>query len=527
MPSQVKPRETDQRIKLSELEKWFLAIAVGMAVLRFVLSSKLGLGDDEAYYWDWSRRLQLSYYDHPGMTAWLIKLGTLLFGQNSFAVRFFGLIANTVSGVLLWFLGVRLFNRTVALIGVFFYLFAPIYSMGGMLMVPDAPMGVAWLALLLITWRLLGERGGDDRWALWLLAGAVLGLGLLSKYTIVLLAFSIVLFMVSEADLRKKLLGSRFWCTVLVTVVLCLPIIIWNSELGWPTVKYHLHDRQTGGGGANFNRWGQFWASQTLILSPALFAACLAVWGVALKRFRERKWRFIFLTSFPTFAIFCTQALFAEFKPHWPAPAYSLLFLGVAALLENGFGIHSAKLRRFAVSSFVFLVLIIFVPMNLLFYIGSVVPLIPKLARIVMPHLQPQFEWDPKFDPTNDLYGWDEAAKRIHTIQDDFRQRGESAPFVSSSRYQLTAQLAFALQERVWRVSPDKDQYGFWQTVESQKPLLGKNAIYVTDNRFERNPNSDYIFKNCDEQDSVFVYRGTEPARRFHIWLCRDFLGTR
>ena len=31
---------------------------------------------DEAYYWLWSRRPALGYFDHPPMVAWLITLST-------------------------------------------------------------------------------------------------------------------------------------------------------------------------------------------------------------------------------------------------------------------------------------------------------------------------------------------------------------------------------------------------------------------------------------------------------------------
>jgi hypothetical protein len=29
---------------------------------------------DEAYYWAWSLKPQLSYFDHPGLIAWVIAL---------------------------------------------------------------------------------------------------------------------------------------------------------------------------------------------------------------------------------------------------------------------------------------------------------------------------------------------------------------------------------------------------------------------------------------------------------------------
>ncbi len=496
-----------------------LVLAVAMTILRFYCAARVGLGDDESYYWDWSRRLQLSYYDHPAMTAWLIKIGTLIFGQNSLGVRFFALLCNAGSGYLLWKLATEIFDRATALIAVVFYIFAPIFSLGGILMVPDAPMGLAWVALLLIVWRML--KSDDTRLSTWLGAGLVLGLGLISKYTIILLAISLVLFLLSEPSYRRHLFAKRFWLALALAAICCLPIIIWNSQLGWPTVKYHLHDRQTGGGGASLVRWGQFWGSQAITLGPALLLLCLGTWIVAVRRFRDLRWRFIFVMTFPTFALFCFQALYAEFKPHWPAPSYSLVFIGGARLMVEGFGLTNLKNpARAVVAAFI---LVIFIPLNVLFYVGSLWPVIPKIARAVAPNLA----FDIKFDPTNDLYGWDALAIHLNEIRAEMSKKGEPEPFLSSSRYQLTGQLAFATKETVWRVSPDNDQYKFWQTRADWLPLLGRNSLYVTDSRFERDPRNDFIFKSCTVDPPYLVYRGDELAHKFFIWRCQGFTGIR
>jgi 4-amino-4-deoxy-L-arabinose transferase-like glycosyltransferase len=49
--------------------------------------------DDELYYWCWSRDLQLSYYDHPPMVAYLIRLSTELFGDTILAIRLPGVLS--------------------------------------------------------------------------------------------------------------------------------------------------------------------------------------------------------------------------------------------------------------------------------------------------------------------------------------------------------------------------------------------------------------------------------------------------
>jgi 4-amino-4-deoxy-L-arabinose transferase-like glycosyltransferase len=56
---------------------------------------------DEAYYWTWSRESVISYLDHPPMVSWGIWLGTHIFGDTNFGVRFSGLLSMVVMEVLL------------------------------------------------------------------------------------------------------------------------------------------------------------------------------------------------------------------------------------------------------------------------------------------------------------------------------------------------------------------------------------------------------------------------------------------
>ena len=54
------------------------------------------LQDDEAYYWVYARFLDWGYFDHPPLTALLIRAGGLLFG-GELGVRILPLILNTAT----------------------------------------------------------------------------------------------------------------------------------------------------------------------------------------------------------------------------------------------------------------------------------------------------------------------------------------------------------------------------------------------------------------------------------------------
>lgn len=87
---------------------WLLSLAV--VAVRLVVAGQLELMEDESYYWLWSRDLQLSYYDHPAMVAWLIAASTSLFGDCAMAIRLPAIVLNLVTARLLFALAQRVFG---------------------------------------------------------------------------------------------------------------------------------------------------------------------------------------------------------------------------------------------------------------------------------------------------------------------------------------------------------------------------------------------------------------------------------
>ena len=76
-------------------------ILVVTLVRLYVAGSGL-LSGDEAYYWLWSRRLQLSYFDHPGMMAWGMAASTWVFGTSELAIRLPTVLSSAVVSLLIY-----------------------------------------------------------------------------------------------------------------------------------------------------------------------------------------------------------------------------------------------------------------------------------------------------------------------------------------------------------------------------------------------------------------------------------------
>ena len=78
-PVTVNPPSPDVRWRVASVG--IVAFAV---LLRLIYLGTAELIPDEAYYWNYAQHMDLSFYDHPPMVAWLIWLGTAIFGNTEF-----------------------------------------------------------------------------------------------------------------------------------------------------------------------------------------------------------------------------------------------------------------------------------------------------------------------------------------------------------------------------------------------------------------------------------------------------------
>jgi len=120
-----------------EARAWRAAVVVIVAawLVRLAFAARLPLFPDETYYWDWSRRLQGGYFDHPPMIALLIRAGTALAalfgaGPSPLAVRFFSVLAGAVATLAAAATARRLAGGRAALIAAFSFAIMPLAAAG-------------------------------------------------------------------------------------------------------------------------------------------------------------------------------------------------------------------------------------------------------------------------------------------------------------------------------------------------------------------------------------------------------------
>ena len=150
----------------------------------------------------------MSYLDHPPLVAWFIRLGTLLFGDTNFGVRFAGLVSMLAMQLLLADIVWRVVRDVRYVLIVALLPEACLtFGLGMAKITPDVALIPFELAMM---WSLVRLWQSDDqRW--WLAAGLFGGLALASKYTALLLLPAIALFVLVPDWRGRQLRGPWLW----------------------------------------------------------------------------------------------------------------------------------------------------------------------------------------------------------------------------------------------------------------------------------------------------------------------------
>lgn len=520
-----------------------LLLIVLVALYHLFIIGVVGPGDNEAYYWTWSKHLDLSYFDHPPMVAYMIALTTAVGGDSVFFLRIGTVLFFCITSLLIYLLAFEFSgSRKTAFYSLCLANIIPLFFLLGILTVPDAPLAVFWLLYLLLLLRV--ARGIS--WWHWYLMGFVLGLAVLSKYFAILLVPSTFLFLLSDKKLRTYLKSPHPYIGLALSGLVASPIVFWNLREGWASFIYQLNTRHEGG-----VFWSNLWTlviGQLGVVTPILLFCFLFVIFIFMKRgFKsggDIRDKFIVLTSVPTLVFFyIVMCLTNDAEPHWPGLGYIPLLIGTVWLYpeylvkKRNLNVRFSR-RKFSVFGFLkmwvkgssafklFVGAALVVPLVfiLLMNIQLFYPLYrPAISSITSPTDLTGWEVE-QYDATSDLFGWPEVAERVRKISTEMIEKGK-APFVFSFHYNIASQLSFALKDTkdVFCLSNSIDQFDFWQDT---KDLLGRNAIYVLTNRYYLPPNENFEFERIEGPEVLVTLRaGAYRTRENYIYKCYDFKG--
>ncbi|MEW6675869.1 MAG: glycosyltransferase family 39 protein [Nitrospirota bacterium] len=482
-------------------------LSISLFRIYYITQGPLDLSPDEAHYWEWSRRLDWSYYSKGPMIAYLIHLGTSIFGDTVLGIRIMAVIFYTFSSVILYIIGKKLYDEQVGLSAAVLMQIVPLFSTFGVLFTIDSPFIFFWMLSLFLFWKAVTSHFSLlTSHFYWFLIGLSIGLGLLTKYTMAFFYVCAFLFLLFSKEDRWLLLTKGPYIAFIISLLIFSPVIIWNANHDWVTFKHtagqvHLSGQWSVVSSQWLKNFFEFFGSQIAIITPILFFMMFYALFRLQKLNHNPQSKFLLWFSIPVIAFFLLKSIHAKVQANWALPGYLTGIIAFSAFYIKRF--HSeGRVTRILITTAALLSVIV-----------TSVAHYPSILNLPS-----------KQDPTSRLRGWKELGTEVTRI---YEQMSTTSPvFIFSDRYQVSSELAFYVKGHPVTYSLNlghrMNQYDLWPGFNN---LLHYDAIFVRIGDTTIPDKVASAFEKVEKRVFTAYTKKQIKIRDYSIFLCYDFKG--
>jgi len=303
---------------------WVYLIAVVYFTLHLLTSTRYGYFRDALYYLACSEHLAFGYVDQPPLIPFLGWLTRHTLGTSLPALIFWPALAGASRIVLIAAfareLGARrfgiIFAAALGATPAVWWIVDHQFAMNGL-----EPL--FWGGLAYVVLRLVNTANPK----LWLAFGAIAGVGLLNKYSIVIFASALLAGILITRQ-RRILFTPWILAGGGIALLLFLPNLIWNIQHDWPFLELMRNVRATGKDVVLPP--GRYLLQQVMMMNPVSFPFWF---GGLLFYFCSRAAKNYRLFGY-TFVLTIAAFMITHGKDYYSAPAYVLLFPAGAVATE-------------------------------------------------------------------------------------------------------------------------------------------------------------------------------------------------
>ena len=494
--------------KLMSYKRLFILLLSIFAIGRIAMSAIFPLSSDEAYHWEWSRHLDLGYYDHPPLTAYVVFIFTRIFGNTEIGVRFGAIVLMTLASIFMFKLGKDISGDMKAAFwsGILVNI-VPMLNVFFVYMSTDPAAICLWGLTLWLAWRaIFMERKGYCY-----LLGLVIGGGLLAKFLNILLIPAIGIAVLLSPKRRKLLLTKKPYLCAIIALIIISPFIYWNATHNWATFGFNLarrHEPQFG-----ILHVLEFIMGQALVVSPLLFIGFIYSNIYSWRRWiRERNEVHLFFgaSSSVMFVFFLLTSFFGRIGAHWTSAGYLMMCASLPYMAIND---DNKFIRRHGQKSIVVALVMLFIAYTLLSTAYFAPSALEKIVSI----------FTKESDRIYEMHGWLEIGMETE------RRAKENDAIIITPSYASCSMLSFytpsQMQTHMFgRGAIHGLNYKFWDGDFSQ--FIGMNAIWI----YKKPPKKDdleLLKKSFESISDTQVYNIAVHGRKiraFYFIECRNLL---
>ncbi|GAB4091561.1 ArnT family glycosyltransferase [Flaviaesturariibacter terrae] len=483
-----------------------LALILFLAAFRLWLAFGLELGNDESYYWMYSRVLKPNYFDHPPMVALLIRLCTLNgLLQSPGALRLGSVLGAALAAWFLFKAVATLHSQRAGFYASVLYqssFYAGVTA--GVYIMPDSPQMIFWTASLWMLARIIRD---ERDWNNWLLFAVLAGASVMSKVHGGFLAAGLGLFIIVQK--RSWLRLPQLYVAAALLLLIVSPILAWNIRNDFITYRFHSRRVAVDHFNLRFSYALKEAIGQLVFNNPVnvvLVALGLFGWKKLPDRCRSNLALFNWI-ALPHAGFLLFVALFRDTTlPHWSGPAYVTL-LPLAAVRLAGIP-RRAFLPRVVVGS-------------ALTYLLTVCAWMGVVHQLPGTYGRKDTELLGTGDISLDLYGWQEAGAAFGNLYRQELAAGRistGTPLVASYWWGAHLEYYFCRPNGIpfRALGPIRDIREYYWRGDARAPLPAvAYAVLASDEHYEL-PKG--YFRKAQVQYRITVDRGGRPAHSFVVW---------
>jgi len=444
-----------------------IIVVVFLARLLYIGSDTIELSEDEAYQWLWSKHLALSYYSKPPMIAYAQWLGTSIWGDTGFGVRFLSPVIAVILSIILLRFFARQENARAGFWLVLILNCTPLLAVGSTLLTVDPLLVLFWTAAMVMGWKAVQPSGTTRDWA-W--TGVWMGLGFLSKYTAAYQIACFAIHILLQRDARVHLRRPGPYLALLIVALCTLPVIAWNAQHSWVTIEHVASNATRNVEWKPLKFFGEFLGAEFALLNPVFFIG--ALWAMfAFWRQRSALATYFFCMGAPVFLGYLLFSLYKRVFPNWIAPSVVPLFC-LMVIFWQARGAAGWKLPKRALA----------VGLGLGAFAVVILHDTDLMRKVISRNLPAAI------DPLRRVRSWSETAKVIGAERE--KLAGEGTPvFIIADHYGMAGEVSFYLPEAKNAVqkgetfvyaktqTQPRNQFYFWPGYRERR--RGQNAIFV------------------------------------------------
>lgn len=307
-----------------------ILLVITLARYIILAQTPLDLDVEEAQYWLWSQSPDAGYFSKPPMIAWVIGLGTGIFGNTVFGVKAAAPLIQLISALLIGRVARDMAGVMAGRLAMMFWITLPASAIAGFIMSTDSPMLMFLLAMLVVIAPL--ARGEAITPGRAFLAGIFAGLAMMSKYAALYLPAGVVLWWLWQGRHCMRLSPRHLVLFVIGTVISMTPNLIWNLNHGFVTVAHLEHNANLEGGTLSLMRSLGFLAAQAGIVGPVMLV--LVVMAIAAS-WRLVSARFWIALALPAISVISVQAFFSNANANWAVASWIPLVILTSTVLAQ------------------------------------------------------------------------------------------------------------------------------------------------------------------------------------------------